>query len=349
MKKSRTNEFVQSLLQPVKTDLEYRRIVATADEARAFYLEYPRAGEVETVELRFGVQKDAAQRDESAQGLRVIVDVAAIEMMHAWVRQRSEGFTLEVQGRFLAKRCPEGLHVDDFVPLPSFCQSLAYETTGPEDRQQRFGQARMRTISMDDWKPTQTQFYTNLGIFAEAGEIPIDPFKVPIPFHSHYLRSHYQGGPSPGDFDRIYHLKWLYAPGSGRNILYSGVLPLQVDVPHRFEPMVASDDARAPGPLNADDCQLVIEDGPRAGKVFALPLEGALTLGRHDDCDVQLADVHVSRLHARLYFTAAGQLALEDLSAAGTFIEGERLHGATSIIERPTTVVIGETTLRISF
>jgi hypothetical protein len=233
-KKRQVDEFQQSLLQPVRTDASFRRVVATAKDADDYNRRYrpPLGTTDQMVKFCYGTLSE-----RGLPPLKIAVSICALLKMHGWVAARSEDFSLEVQGRFLAKRRADGLIIDDFVPLPSFCQSLAYETEDATDRMERFGSARMRTISVDDWKPQQTQFYEDLGIFADADRIPVDPYKVPIPFHSHYLRSAYQDGPSPGDFDGVYHLKWLYAPGSGKNILYSGVIQLQQDVPYLFPPL----------------------------------------------------------------------------------------------------------------
>jgi len=66
---------------------------------------------------------------------------------------------------------------------------------------------------------------------------------------------------------------------------------------------------------------LILKEGPGRGKVWELRQE-ALTIGRHDSCDVFLPDRRVSRFHARI--TRQGKsFVLEDLgSKNGTFVNG---------------------------
>jgi two-component system, NtrC family, response regulator AtoC len=57
---------------------------------------------------------------------------------------------------------------------------------------------------------------------------------------------------------------------------------------------------------------------------LSLPPEGALVLGRGDDCDIVLQHTSVSRAHAKLHLGATPRI--EDLgSSNGTWIEGKRL------------------------
>jgi hypothetical protein len=325
-------EFRGSLLRPVKTDMTYRRVIATAADAIAFEQsyrsdKYPRSHGTQAafpaeVQLRYGK-------------LDVVARSAAFYKMHAWVEERSKGFSLEVQGRFLAKRRREFLLIDEFIPLPSFCQSLAYETHGAEDRIERFGNARMRTISVDDWKPHRTQIYHDLGVFAGVDQLPIDPFKVAIPFHSHYLKSAYQDGPSPGDIDALFHLKLLFAPRSGKNILYSGVTNAVVELPLRFAPIPwsAGDE---PTPTNPEDCRILVENGMLAGCEFPLEAGAELILGRSGDCDISFDDPNISRRHARLFWDADGRLVLEDLdSTYGVMVEDKHIKGDRWVLDHP--------------
>lgn len=56
------------------------------------------------------------------------------------------------------------------------------------------------------------------------------------------------------------------------------------------------------------------------------PDKGSLTIGRHPESDVVIADGSVSRNHARVFLDDGGQPWIEDLeSFNGTFIEGERV------------------------
>jgi len=330
------SEFQNSLFRPVKTDVHYRRIVATTADVQRFCREYtPPTEPDQFVELDYS-------------GLEIAASTHTMQKMHGWVAERSEGHTLEVQGRFLARRKENRLVVDDFVPLPSFCQSLSYETESPDDREQRFGMARMRSIGIDDFKPMGTQFYLDLGIFADAEQIVIDPFRVPIPFHSHYLKSQYQDGPSPGDLDRIFHLKWLFAPVSGKNILYSGVTDAVVEVPYRFDPVARIEDA-VPSPTNQHDCRVELLSGRHAGKVYMIPPgERGLLVGRGSECDIELDDDHASRRHARLFWSEDEELFLEDLgSSNGTKLDGRVIHEQAVPVDHTCEVRMGQTTLRI--
>jgi hypothetical protein len=327
-------EFGESLEHTFKTDLRYRRIVATAAQAYDFYTAYqPKAEDAERiVELDYGK-------------LRVLVRADAITKMYAWVLERSQGLTLEVQGRFLGKRRPDHLLVDDFIPIPSFCQSLAYETRDPEDRRSRFGAAKMRSIGLDDWKPLETGVYERLGIFSPERQIPIDPFKVAIPFHSHYLRSDYQQGPSPGDYDHIFHIKWVYTPRTGRNILYSGIAPFQADVPFALPSHTTEGSDEVPL-NNPDDCELIVL-GPKGPTRHAIPPEGVV-IGRQEECAIILDDPDVSRTHARIFWSETGELVVEDLkSKNGTLLDGGKIERAA--VTKPSELLIGNTRMRIVF
>ena len=76
---------------------------------------------------------------------------------------------------------------------------------------------------------------------------------------------------------------------------------------------------------------------PAAGEAFERRAEGdQMVIGRSPQCDLQLADAHLSRRHARL-FRRGDQLLLEDLgSHSGTFLNGRR-------ITSPETVRSGDT------
>ena len=334
-KKPLLSEFQGSLLRPVQTDAAYRRVVATVDDALAFHRGFtpPVDYRPELVPLRF-------------DRIELAVSTTALLKMHAWVALRSEDFTLEVQGRFLAKRQRDHVLVDEFVPLPSFCQSLAYETASPDERKERFGEARMRTISVDDWKPHATAVYQTLGIFSGADRIEIDPFKLAIPFHSHYLKSSYQHGPSPGDSDGIFHLKWLYAPLSGKNIVYSGVTELVRELPFVFAP-VALRASGSPTPTNPEDCRITIHSGMLAGCEYPLAAGTELSLGRSASCDISLDDPNVSRHHARLFFDGAGNLVVEDLRSAYGVLIDDRVHlrGQQQLLDHPCQLRLSPATL----
>jgi two-component system, NtrC family, response regulator AtoC len=71
----------------------------------------------------------------------------------------------------------------------------------------------------------------------------------------------------------------------------------------------------------------------RQRRVFRLPEQGLVTIGRGADCDVRLDDSSVSRKHARLHLPS---LEVEDLeSRNGTFLQDRPAYAATSaVVER---------------
>src|SRR5579872_2319708 len=73
----------------------------------------------------------------------------------------------------------------------------------------------------------------------------------------------------------------------------------------------------------------VVEPEAQRGESFELADE--LTLGRAAGCGVRVDDAFTSNIHARL-FRRDGSLWLEDLgSTNGTWVNGERLDGATRL------------------
>src|SRR5438034_7134564 len=80
----------------------------------------------------------------------------------------------------------------------------------------------------------------------------------------------------------------------------------------------------------------------------AIPLEQELVIGRSTPGLGSLGgDSEISRVHARVYHDAAGQLMVEDLgSTNGTFVNGARLAGAQAL--RPGDQVrVGQTTMSV--
>ncbi len=66
---------------------------------------------------------------------------------------------------------------------------------------------------------------------------------------------------------------------------------------------------------------LTISSGPGAGRRFEIGAAPA-TLGRHDQCDIQIEDRWMSRQHARIVWSGSGYV-VEDLgSTNGTFVNG---------------------------
>ena len=72
---------------------------------------------------------------------------------------------------------------------------------------------------------------------------------------------------------------------------------------------------------------LVVRNGPQAG--VALPLSGSITrLGRHQDSDISLDDITVSRRHAEVVRTADGYRVRDVGSLNGTYVNGQRIDEA---------------------
>ncbi|HEY8430343.1 MAG TPA: response regulator [Sandaracinaceae bacterium] len=79
-----------------------------------------------------------------------------------------------------------------------------------------------------------------------------------------------------------------------------------------------------PSPRGRAAARLIVLSGHHTGMRYPL-VGGAVVLGRSDDCDLQLDDPKVSRVHARLV-RQGEQWLIEDLgSRNGTLVNGERL------------------------
>lgn len=90
--------------------------------------------------------------------------------------------------------------------------------------------------------------------------------------------------------------------------------------------------------------QLVVVEGAEVGRRIQLG-SGTLTIGRRDDCDVQLDDPAVSGRHCELW-VEHGRLFVKDLqSTNGVFIGGERVQGS-GIVGADGLVQIGHQLLR---
>jgi hypothetical protein len=82
--------------------------------------------------------------------------------------------------------------------------------------------------------------------------------------------------------------------------------------------------------------ELVVASGQTAGTRFELVKEST-TAGRHENSDVLLDDVSVSRHHAVFTRTASGRVTLRDLNSLnGTYVNGVRveelaLHSADEV------------------
>ncbi len=74
---------------------------------------------------------------------------------------------------------------------------------------------------------------------------------------------------------------------------------------------------------------MVITSGPAAGTRVDLVKE-TTSAGRHEESDILLDDVSVSRHHALLTRTASGRITLRDLNSLnGTYVNGARVEETT--------------------
>jgi pSer/pThr/pTyr-binding forkhead associated (FHA) protein len=70
---------------------------------------------------------------------------------------------------------------------------------------------------------------------------------------------------------------------------------------------------------------LVVASGDLAGQRFEL-VNDTVTVGRHENCDVFLDDVSVSRHHGIFTKTASGRITVRDLNSLnGTYVNGSRV------------------------
>ena len=85
----------------------------------------------------------------------------------------------------------------------------------------------------------------------------------------------------------------------------------------------------APGLHGRHGDELVIASGRDAGTRIQLAKE-ITTVGRHEDSDLLLDDVSVSRHHAIFTRTASGRITLRDLNSLnGTYVNGTRVEETT--------------------
>jgi pSer/pThr/pTyr-binding forkhead associated (FHA) protein len=92
--------------------------------------------------------------------------------------------------------------------------------------------------------------------------------------------------------------------------------------------VIARDDRRA-GRQRTRGVVPGIESGPTAGTRIELVKE-ITTAGRHENSDLLLDDVSVSRHHAIFTRTASGRITLRDLNSLnGTYVNGARVEETT--------------------
>jgi DNA-binding NtrC family response regulator len=84
--------------------------------------------------------------------------------------------------------------------------------------------------------------------------------------------------------------------------------------------------------------RLLVVSGPRA-ETFSLPASGEVAIGRGSDCQVQIDDARLSRLHATLVI--ARELVLRDMgSSNGCYVGGRHLAPHESIAIAPGVVIL---------
>ena len=98
-------------------------------------------------------------------------------------------------------------------------------------------------------------------------------------------------------------------------------------------PVVSAPEAMHPsagqGPSGTHGDELVIASGPAAGTHVGIDKE-ITSVGRHENSDLLLDDVSVSRHHAVFTRTASGRITLRDLNSLnGTYVNGARVEETT--------------------
>ncbi len=96
---------------------------------------------------------------------------------------------------------------------------------------------------------------------------------------------------------------------------------------------VVSSDALVPGavdgPMGDHGDLLVVASGAASGTRLTLDKE-TVSVGRHENSDLLLDDVSVSRHHAIITRTASGRITLRDLNSLnGTYVNGVRVDETT--------------------
>lgn len=114
-----------------------------------------------------------------------------------------------------------------------------------------------------------------------------------------------------------------------------------------WEPSPDPDESEASGARleGAFAWALTVENGPQAGLTYVLG-PGTTVTGRGGDCAIFLADVTVSREHARFSVDASG-LSVTDLgSTNGTYVNGGRYDAGK--LSEGDELMIGKFHLRVS-
>jgi diguanylate cyclase (GGDEF)-like protein len=109
----------------------------------------------------------------------------------------------------------------------------------------------------------------------------------------------------------------------------------------QLEPSARDEDMqRGSGVVSRSDCggaRLTVLRGPLQGAVIELDGQGEVTLGRSDQAQVVIPDLHLSRVHARVFprQTPAGiEFCIEDCgSANGTFVADRRISSVAELTD----------------
>jgi pSer/pThr/pTyr-binding forkhead associated (FHA) protein len=86
--------------------------------------------------------------------------------------------------------------------------------------------------------------------------------------------------------------------------------------------------------------------GPLEGTFFRLPDEPVVSVGRDDQCTLQLLDRSISRQHLQIRFDPAtgARSAMDYRSANGVVVNGIRIADAVRLVDGDT-LTLGETTM----
>jgi pSer/pThr/pTyr-binding forkhead associated (FHA) protein len=74
--------------------------------------------------------------------------------------------------------------------------------------------------------------------------------------------------------------------------------------------------------------ELVFTKGPMTGVRFAIESD-SVSIGRNGDCDIELAQSNISRVHALIKRTATGAQIIDNKSGNGTFVNGNRIKSSS--------------------
>ncbi|MHC5029007.1 MAG: FHA domain-containing protein [Planctomycetota bacterium] len=91
---------------------------------------------------------------------------------------------------------------------------------------------------------------------------------------------------------------------------------------------------------------LLMTQGPLEGTFFRLPDEPVVSVGRDDQCTLQLLDRSISRQHLQIRFDPAtgARSAMDYRSANGVVVNGIRIADAVRLVDGDT-LTLGETTM----